>query len=195
MSVHRLAQLATYAGWGTFIAVWVVGALHAIVHHGRVSGFSWGKAVAERLIVVGVVAATYALGPSVWSALRVTQPVVELAGAGLLLAGAGLAVWARFTLGVMWASEPLVRDEHRLVTSGAYRLVRHPIYTGLVTMLAATALAGGTPRFIAYTLAAMLVVRLRIPAEEALMNAAFGEQWERYRAATPALIPRLRRLP
>lgn len=66
-----------------------------------------------------------------------------LAGLGLALwvAGLGLAIWARLYIGRNWGM-PMTRREHPdLVTTGPYRRVRHPIYTGIILGLLGTALA------------------------------------------------------
>src|ERR1044071_1070135 len=53
------------------------------------------------------------------------------AGALLLVLGIGLAVWARFHLGSYWSGTITLKEGHRVIRTGPYRLVRHPIYVGL----------------------------------------------------------------
>jgi protein-S-isoprenylcysteine O-methyltransferase Ste14 len=72
--------------------------------------------------------------------LRVIPHVDALAWTGVVLCIAGLAfcVWARFTLGRNWSGVVTLKGGHELTTEGPYALVRHPIYTGLLTMFVAT---------------------------------------------------------
>ena len=64
--------------------------------------------------------------------------------AGILcIAGLAFCVWARATLGRNWSGTITLKEGHELIERGPYRLVRHPIYTGLLAMFLATALAFG----------------------------------------------------
>ena len=58
---------------------------------------------------------------------------------GVMLVGLALTWWARMQLGRLWSSAITRKEEHRLVETGPYALVRHPIYTGIITALLATA--------------------------------------------------------
>ena len=66
---------------------------------------------------------------------------IAAAGAGLCIAGLAFAIWARVTLGRNWGMPMTLHEDPELVTSGPYRYVRHPIYTGLIAMQLGTALA------------------------------------------------------
>ena len=57
----------------------------------------------------------------------------RILGLVVLLAATVLTIWARLALGAMWSAAPTVKEEHRLRTSGPYRITRHPIYTGLIS--------------------------------------------------------------
>ena len=65
------------------------------------------------------------------------------AAAVLCVIGLAFAVWARVTLGRNWSGVVTLKEGHELVERGPYRFVRHPIYTGILTMFFATALAQG----------------------------------------------------
>ena len=107
----------------------------------------------------------------------------------MLAAGLGFAVWARRCLGRNWSGIVTVKQGHELIRSGPYALVRHPIYTGLLLAILGTASAIGEWRgLIAFVLiTAGFVLKLRI--EEDFISETFGEQYARYRAEVPALIP------
>jgi protein-S-isoprenylcysteine O-methyltransferase Ste14 len=118
----------------------------------------------------------------------VHSPILEVLGTILLLAGLGLAVWARIHLGRNWGMPMTQKEEPELVTSGPYRLVRHPIYSGLLLALVGTALA--TDLFLLVVVVAMgayFIYSARV--EERLMTASFPSTYPTYRAQSKMLIP------
>jgi protein-S-isoprenylcysteine O-methyltransferase Ste14 len=110
----------------------------------------------------------------------------------MLAAGIGFAVWARNYLGRNWSGTVTVKQDHELIRTGPYRLVRHPIYTGLLLAILGTAVAFGEWRgLLAFALiAASLLLKLR--TEERFMSESFPDEYPRYRADVPALIPFIR---
>jgi protein-S-isoprenylcysteine O-methyltransferase Ste14 len=132
-----------------------------------------------------------------WLALRL-WPHAVLApriGLALVVVGLGFAVWARVHLGRNWSGIVTVKEGHELIRTGPYALVRHPIYTGLITAVLGTAVISATVRAAIGVLiiAASFVVKSRV--EERFMRETFGERYLRYREEVPALVPftRLRR--
>ncbi len=112
-------------------------------------------------------------------------------GYGLLLAGMLFAGWARIFLGGNWSSSVTLKQDHTLVRSGPYRIVRHPIYTGLLVALLGTAIVLGELRcFIGVVLAA-IAWKIKSISEEALMVQEFGDQYTRYRLQVKGLVPYL----
>jgi protein-S-isoprenylcysteine O-methyltransferase Ste14 len=95
------------------------------------------------------------------------------------------------TLGKQWSLAARLVEGHDLVTTGPYRLVRHPIYTGLFGMLLGTALAlSQWPALLAASAVFLIGTLLRVRAEERLLLAAFGDAYRDYALVVPALIPR-----
>jgi protein-S-isoprenylcysteine O-methyltransferase Ste14 len=115
-------------------------------------------------------------------------PLLPDIGAGLVAAGLGLAVWARAHIGREWSGIVTLKEEHALVQTGPYRVIRHPIYSGLLLALAGTAAAIDEWRGLLAVLCALAGFLIKIRAEEALMADAFPEYAE-YRARTAALVP------
>jgi protein-S-isoprenylcysteine O-methyltransferase Ste14 len=66
---------------------------------------------------------------------------LDAAGLAVTVLGVVFAIWLRVTLGRNWSSVPQVKEQHDLVVKGPYRIVRHPIYTGLILAVAGTGLA------------------------------------------------------
>ena len=96
------------------------------------------------------------------------------------------------TLGKQWAVAARVIEGHELVTTGPFEVVRHPVYSGLLGMLIATAVAISS--WLGLILAAALYLvgtELRIRKEERLMRETFGNAYDEYAKEVPALIPGL----
>jgi len=94
-------------------------------------------------------------------------------------------------LGRQWRLQAVITEDHDLITTGPYRVVRHPVYTAFFGMLVATILMRGHP--VARLLAVVVFVagtHIRIRAEERLLLAAFGDKFLAYSEATPwAYLP------
>ena len=112
-----------------------------------------------------------------------------LFGALLLVLGLGFAVWARRHLGQYWSGHVTLKPGHRLIRTGPYALVRHPIYTGILLALLGTAIAVDEVRGVVAILIATesFVRKLRI--EERWLTEEFGTEYEGYRREVKALIP------
>ena len=115
---------------------------------------------------------------------------IGIAGIIAVILGLGFTVWARRNLGRNWSAEVAVKESHTLVRTGPYRYVRHPIYTGMLGMLIATGLS--ISHWI--TLLAAIVVFaigtfIRVRIEERLLRETFGQSFDEYARAVPAVIP------
>jgi protein-S-isoprenylcysteine O-methyltransferase Ste14 len=62
-------------------------------------------------------------------------------GAAVTVLGLLFAIWARHHLGSNWSQAVTVKQGHELITNGPYALVRHPIYTGILTGFLGSAIA------------------------------------------------------
>ncbi len=120
--------------------------------------------------------------------LAVNSPVVPILGAILFLAGLGLAVWARIYLGRNWGMPMTQKDEPELVTSGPYRYVRHPIYSGILLAMLGTALATSLYLLLAVGVLSIYFI-YSATIEEKLMTASFPATYPSYKTKTKMLIP------
>jgi protein-S-isoprenylcysteine O-methyltransferase Ste14 len=135
--------------------------------------------------------------PLVWIATRLLafadyplHPVPL--GAGVLCLGWGLWLLYRShaDLGPNWSITLEVREDHRLVTQGIYRRVRHPMYLALLLYSVGQALA--LPNWVAgpsYLVPMALLFALRVGPEEQMMLEEFGRDYEAYRGRTKRLVP------
>ena len=112
-------------------------------------------------------------------------------GYGLLMAGMLFAGWARIFLGGNWSSSVTLKQDHTLIRSGPYRIVRHPIYTGLLVALLGTAIVLGELRCFIGVILAAVAWKMKSINEEALMVEEFGDQYTRYRLQVKGLVPDL----
>ena len=156
----------------------------------------------ERASLFGI--ATQGLGYALaWSVHRPyftplleTGRAVEIALAALAAALAVLSVWmvvaAARTLGKQWSFAARVVEEHRLVMEGPYRIVRHPIYTGMLGMLVATCLATSYWFVIPFAVLAFIIGTLiRVRSEERLLRETFGAEFDDYAHRVAAFVPGL----
>jgi protein-S-isoprenylcysteine O-methyltransferase Ste14 len=122
---------------------------------------------------------------------RFTPPSSSLAwlGLGITVVGLVFSVYARRYLGGNWSGTVTLKEGHTLVREGPYRLIRHPIYTGLIAAFAGTALAQGQVRGLLSLIlvAGSLVVKLG--REERWMGERFGDEYRHYRTHSWALLP------
>lgn len=112
------------------------------------------------------------------------------AGSLVAVAGAVLVLWSRTALGPAWSLVPVADRATGLITTGPYRLVRHPIYLGLALVALGNAIAFANP------IAALIVLCGIVPtfawrarAEEAVLSRTFGGCYADYQARTRMIIP------
>lgn len=110
-------------------------------------------------------------------------------GAAVTVLGLLFCVWARVTLGRNWSRSVTIKQGHELITAGPYRLVRHPIYTGLLTAFAGTAIAVGQLRGVVALVLIFFSLWYKLSLEEKWMRGQFGEVYVEYSRHTRALIP------
>jgi protein-S-isoprenylcysteine O-methyltransferase Ste14 len=107
----------------------------------------------------------------------------------LLVAGLGFAVWARVHLGSYWSGHVTLKPGHRLIRSGPYAIVSHPIYTGILTAMIGTAIVVDEYRgVLAVVIATEAFVR-KLRLEERWLTEEFGDEYVRYRREVKALVP------
>ncbi len=136
-----------------------------------------------------------------WLSFRPPFPTLSLLPAPLALALAAFAVvlawaaasfafWAQRTLGKEWSFQARLVEGHRLVNTGPYAIVRHPIYTAMCGMWLATALAIARPWGIVLGVVPMFLGTLiRVKLEDALLRGAFGDKFEEWAKRVPAVVP------
>ena len=119
------------------------------------------------------------------------NPAFLWLGVLLMLAGFALTLWARLALAGNWSATVTLKQDHELVSRGPYRLVRHPIYSGLLLASLGTALPREDLRAVAALLLILFSILRKAGIEEIKLSQHFGEAYRTYRRHTKALIPYL----
>ena len=120
--------------------------------------------------------------------LAVHSVILAAIGALLFACGIALAVWARLHLGRNWGMPMTQRAEPELVTSGPYRFVRHPIYSGLLAAMLGTALVDNLLGLIVVVVLVAYFYYCGI-VEERNLTATFPNAYPEYMGRTKMLIP------
>jgi protein-S-isoprenylcysteine O-methyltransferase Ste14 len=177
--MHTL-RTAIAVSWAVFWIYWLVSAVGVKRGHG-----GWRRIPVNGITAVAVFILVRVLRSG---SLAVHNPVLGAIGAALFASGIALAVWARFHLGRNWGMPMTEKSEPELVTSGPYRFVRHPIYSGLLLALIGTALAIDLLGMIlAVLIAGYFYYCARV--EEKNLIRTFPTAYPAYRLGTKMLIP------
>jgi protein-S-isoprenylcysteine O-methyltransferase Ste14 len=179
------------AWFGIFLIYWIVAAFSTKRTLEKQS--PW-----QRILFLGVLLAVY-MSLRRGGALSAYSGVIlwprslasGVAGDVIALAGLTTMLWARVVLGGNWSSSVVFKEGHELIDRGPYHYVRHPIYSGLLTMILGTAvLYGRLGGFIALFVL-FLAFWFKSRQEERLMTKHFPEAYPSYKGRVKALIPRV----
>jgi protein-S-isoprenylcysteine O-methyltransferase Ste14 len=110
-------------------------------------------------------------------------------GAAVTVSGLLFAVWARVHLGRNWSRSVTIKQDHELITTGPYAVVRHPIYTGILAGFFGMAIAISEVRGVIVFFLILLVFWIKFRMEEKFMRSQFGEPYAAYIRKTSALVP------
>jgi len=175
--------------WIAFAASWLLAA-------------SWSSAVDKRLgirreigyrtlliagaVILGVPTHGYDGPLRLWLVSR-----SEAWGCALLVAGGvSFAWWARLYLGKLWSGRITAKENHYIVDTGPYSIVRHPIYTGIMTAVVATAVAKGTVTGMVGLVLSAIGVWMKARLEEIWLSGQLDAgAYQQYRCKVPMLIP------
>jgi len=124
------------------------------------------------------------------------EPSEQIVWLGLVLGigGIAFALWAIVAIGRHYDLELEVHADHEVVRTGPYRLVRHPIYTGLLVHLIGACLATGNLLLVAGTFFVVLpILYIRARTEERLLGEQLGPAYDAYARKVGMLVPLLGR--
>ncbi len=188
MQIYPLALNIISACWILFAVIWLLAAFWTKQSVYRESRLQRMRYVIPILIGGFLLAKGRRLSDPLNH--RVIPHVEALSWIGVVLCIAGLAfcIWARFTLGRNWSGVVTLKGGHELITSGPYALVRHPIYTGLLTMFVATVIVLGHVAGIIAMPFVFASFWIKLRYEEKLMLKQFPEQYAAYQKRVKRII-------
>ncbi len=214
MSVVRLVGLLFFAlaccvvivlvggGWAfvrrpvgvSYLTLWSLWWL--LIAIGRQRGVPSTYDRSQRLILaLGIVALVGLIVLPPWEYAHLSGPIprdgpLAWLGLGVFAAGILLQAAAFRALHGLYTSRLGIQAGHRLVTRGAYRFVRHPGYLSNLLCLIGIGLSLSSLAGLGLALFVVPLIVRRIQSEEAMLAAAFGEDYERYRQQVPwRLVP------
>lgn len=187
---HLWLHLASLA-WVIFLLYWIYSAR-------RLKAIKQREPTHERAVYILCMATTYFLvfndGLSFgWLGQRFVprSPLIGEIGVAITYAGIALAIWARRHLGQNWSATVTLKEGHELIRSGPYGRIRHPIYTGMLTGFAGTALALGEYRGLIALAIAITCFFLKARKEERYLVKEFGESFQEHLRRTGMFFPKL----
>ena len=178
----RVVDVVFIIGWAAFWIYWL-----AMAFTMKRGSIAWSREFRIRLLLAVVVLVLLRAGIFRHHGLT-TDP--WRAGVGLVIfaLGLGFAVWARVHIGRNWGTPMSRKDEPELVTSGPYRLVRHPIYSGILIAGIGTAVALSWLWLIVVVLAGVYFV-YSATVEERYLTEQFPDAYPAYRSSSKLLVP------
>jgi protein-S-isoprenylcysteine O-methyltransferase Ste14 len=186
---HWIIVAGFALSWGVLVVVWIAGAF-STKSTARSASYASRLVLFGPLLTVWLLVNAHVISPSVLVIRPLPDnPAIQLLGLALTVLGCLFAVWARFTLGSNWSGLPTVRRGHELIVKGPYKLVRHPIYTGILLALAGSAIANGASGWMMAWFLVLVSYAVKIRQEEKLMMETFPQDYPAYRRRVKALIP------
>lgn len=175
--------------WVAYVAYWW--AMAANVKETKQRESVWPRVPRQLLLICAILLLALPRLPFPFLSARFLPPEdwTFWIGAAITAAGLLFSVWARRHLGANWSQAVTLKQDHELITSGPYALVRHPIYTGLLLALLGSAIARGEWRGLLAVLIVFGVLWQKLRLEEKFMRTQFGESYETYSRRVAALVP------
>jgi protein-S-isoprenylcysteine O-methyltransferase Ste14 len=179
----HVIDIVIFVCWAVFWLGWVAAAF------GNKAGQSqWRRFAAFRIGIFLIIFLALRAGVFRGNHAAASNPWLQGAGLAVFLTGLALAVWARVYIGRNWGMPMTQKQDPELITSGPYRRVRHPIYSGIILAMTGTAIAVSV-----YWLVAMVLIGAYFiysaTVEERFMVGRFPDTYPAYKHSTKMLIP------
>jgi protein-S-isoprenylcysteine O-methyltransferase Ste14 len=178
----RAVDIVIGVGWVAFWIYWLAASTGAKSGQSQWMRFA-GFRVAGILIILLLLRLRILKGHGVTH-----DPALWGIGLTVFILGLGLAVWARVYIGRNWGMPMSTKDDPELVTTGPYRTIRHPIYTGIILGMVGTAIAISVYWLIAAVVLGAYFIYSAV-VEEKNMTRLFPSAYPEYRHSTKMLIP------
>jgi protein-S-isoprenylcysteine O-methyltransferase Ste14 len=189
MDPYHWLHLASFA-WLVFLAYWSVSAL-------KLKSIKRREPRGERLIQLVFMVAAYFLMfndqfSRGWLTTRFApaSPSIGKFGVTVTVVGIAFAIWARWHLGENWSATVTLKEGHELISSGPYRYIRHPIYSGMLVAFVGTALALGEYRALISVGIVLGAFYTKAKKEERFLTQEFGEKFREHSRRTGMFLPK-----
>ncbi len=176
--------------WGVFVVYWIIGGLKTLNTREKESFVSrFAVLLVEFVGYVLIFSGAMGIG---FLGTRFIPRTTASATLGVVLvwSGVGLAIWARYHLAEYWSARVTIKEGHRLIRSGPYKHLRHPIYSGLVLATIGSTVVIDEWRCILGTGLVLVGYCFKASKEEAMLSQQFGEAFREHQKHTGFLIPR-----
>ena len=183
-SQPALTAIAIVTIAASIVAVFSSGSLSPGIKEDRVN--RWVFSPISVIALLHAYVPPYTDRANIWS---LDSETVRWFGVVLLAAGSTLRLWSVFVLGHRFSGLVAIQPGHELVTTGVYRVIRHPSYLGLLITMLGWALAFRSLIGVLLTFVMLVPLLGRIRAEEAFLRSHFGEEYNSYCRRTSRLIP------
>ena len=177
------------ACWITFCVIWFIAAVSTKRSVYRESGLQRLRYVIPALVGAWLVFQRHRMSYPLNMEIIPRADWIILTAIILCVAGLIFCVWARLTLGRNWSGTITLKEEHELIVRGPYRIVRHPIYTGLMGMIIATALVRGHLGGIIGAVLVFVSLWIKLRSEEKVMLKQFPDQYPGYQQRVKRIVP------
>lgn len=148
------------------------------------------RMIVSDLMLFGIF--VYVVGFDWVSYFKIDLPQSLRLGGGALGVGAlPFIAWVHSILDKQFSPDLELKDNHQLITSGPYEIVRHPMYTGLFAFMLGVSLMSANLMVLVPHLMAIIIHCFRIEREEAMLIDKFGQEYKDYMEETGRIIPKL----
>jgi len=173
--------------WLVLIGFWLITAL--FVHKTKTREKWFGRMQHAVPLYVGfyLIFAKRQFGPMDYRLYE--NNAIAWLGVPLTLAGVFFAIWARATIGRWWSGFVTLKEGHKLIRTGPYKITRHPIYTGFSVAAFGSALSAARVDALIGVAIITISFLFKLRREETLLTGEFGDEYVRFKREVPALFP------
>jgi protein-S-isoprenylcysteine O-methyltransferase Ste14 len=133
----------------------------------------------------------YSIYPPFMNVLHIDLPIwLRWLGASVAFIGVVFWIYSQAVLDRNWSPQLQVQKEHKLITKGPYKAIRHPLYTAMFIWVIGLSLFTANMVFALLAILTIIGLVARVPKEEKMMIETFGDEYEKYKKNTGRFFPK-----
>jgi len=179
----HVVDIIILVGWVAFWIYWLAASVGVKAGQTR-----WARFAGIRVGIILIILLLLRVRALKGHATTTNDPWLQGIGLAIFILGLALAIWARVYLGRNWGMPTSTKEDPELVTSGPYRTIRHPIYTGILLAMIGSAIAASVWWLIAVALIGGYFIYSAF-VEERNMTRLFPSAYPEYQQSTKMLTP------